>query len=116
MFSPFSVPIRLDRVTLPTAMKSGLKAAIRAYYAKQTTSYTPYRDEKRTERLRNCRYLWFVRRVTLPTAMKSGLKETDVHAALSVACVTLPTAMKSGLKVRNRDGQIKDVRLHSLPR
>ena len=39
-----------DRVTLPTAMKSGLKDRKRRLCLQSLTGYTPYRDEKRTER------------------------------------------------------------------
>ena len=79
-------------------------------------SYTPYRDEKRTERYRQrikqCRW-----NVTLPTAMKSGLKVPMFSVNIRLQQVTLPTAMKSGLKACAASPSCKPIQmLHSLPR
>ena len=110
-------------VTLPTAMKSGLKDTVSGlnnaggmsytpYRDEKRTesmeivasssisrkSYTPYRDEKRTESYLQSRGQMLTLVVTLPTAMKSGLKAKQFCLFLKISPVTLPTAMKSGLK------------------
>ena len=61
------------------AMKSGLKGDKPKHMEMNAPSYTPYRDEKRTERHNiGSQDRCDVESVTLPTAMKSGLKVLGV--------------------------------------